>query len=187
MRLWLVESLAHNWTPSPAPFTSLEVRLILPGSESQLYSHGWFFLHCRKQWKLIMIHFFKINSNVAQEPKNFLKALLLHFITLENSTAATAKSLQSCPTLQPHRWQPTRLRSPWDSPGKNTGVGCHFLLQCMKMKSESEVIQSCPTLRDPMDCSLPGFSVHGIFQARVLEWDAIVSNSLWPHGLQHMA
>ena len=71
-----------------------------------------------------------------------------------------------------HRWQPTRLRRPWDSPGKNTGVGCHCLLQCMKVKSESEVSQLCPTLSDPMDCSLPGSSVHGIFQARVLEWDA---------------
>ena len=71
------------------------------------------------------------------------------------------------------RWQPTRLRHPWDSPGKNTGVGCHFLLQCMKVKSESEVTQLCPALRDPMDCSLPGSSVHGIFQARVLEWGAI--------------
>ena len=57
--------------------------------------------------------------------------------------------------------QPTRLRHPWDSPGKNTGVGCHFLLQCMKVKSESEVAQSCPTFSDPMDCSLPGSSVHG--------------------------
>ena len=72
-----------------------------------------------------------------------------------------------------HRWQPTRLPRPWDSPGKNTGVGCHFLLQCMKVKSESEVTQSCPTLHDPMDCSPPGSSVHGIFQARVLEWGAI--------------
>ena len=71
------------------------------------------------------------------------------------------------------RWQPTRFRCPWDSPGKNTGVGCHFPLQCMKVKSESEVAQSCPTLSDPMDCSLPGPSVHGIFQARVLEWGAI--------------
>ena len=62
---------------------------------------------------------------------------------------------------------------PWDSPGKNTGMGCHFFLQCMKVKSESEVTQLCPTLRDPMDCSLPGPSVHGIFQARVLEWGAI--------------
>ena len=73
----------------------------------------------------------------------------------------------------PHRWQPTRLPRPWDSPGKNTGVGCHFLLQCMKVKSEREVAQSCLTLSDPMDCSLPGSSVHGIFQARVLEWVAI--------------
>ena len=71
-----------------------------------------------------------------------------------------------------HRRQPTRLPRPWDSPGKNTGVGCHFLLQCMKVKSEREVAQSCPTLSDPMDWSLPGSSVHGIFQARVLEWGA---------------
>jgi len=103
-------------------------------------------------------------------------------------------------SVRPHRQQPTRLPHPWDSPGKNTGVGCHFLLQCMKVKSESEVAQSCPTLCDPMDCSLPGSSVHGIFQARVLEWGAIafskqgcrklkseshsvMSNPLWPHGL----
>ena len=76
-------------------------------------------------------------------------------------------------SVRPHRLQPTRLLHLWDSPGKNTGVGCHFLLQCMKVKSESEVAQSCPTLHDPMDCSLPGSSVHGIFQARVLEWGAI--------------
>ena len=72
-----------------------------------------------------------------------------------------------------HRQQPTWLLCPWDSPGKNTEVGCHFLLQCMRMKSESEVSQSCPTLRDPMDCSLPGSSVHGIFQVRVLQCIAI--------------
>jgi len=78
-----------------------------------------------------------------------------------------------------HRRQPTRLPHPWDSPGKNTGVGCHFLLQCMKVKSESEVAQSCPTLSDPMDCSLPGSSVHGILQARrVLEWGAIAFSEL---------
>ena len=76
-------------------------------------------------------------------------------------------------SVQPHRCQPTRLPRPWDSPGKNTGVGCHFRLQCMKVKSESEVAQSGPTLRDHMDCSLPGSSVRGIFQARVLEWGAI--------------
>ena len=76
-------------------------------------------------------------------------------------------------SVRPHRWQPNRLPRPWDSPGKNTGVGCHFLLQCMKVKTESEVAQSCPTLSDPMDCSPPGSSIHGIFQARVLEWGAI--------------
>ena len=75
--------------------------------------------------------------------------------------------------MQPQRRQPTRLPRPWDSPGKNTGVGCHSLLQCMKVKIESEVAQLCPTPSDPMDCSLLGSSVHGIFQARVLEWVAI--------------
>ena len=87
-----------------------------------------------------------------------------------NAGAAAAKSLQSCATLRPQRRQPTRLPRPWDSPGKNTGVGCHFLLQCMKVKSENEVAPSCRTLKEPMDCSPPGSSIHGIFQARVLEW-----------------
>ena len=76
-------------------------------------------------------------------------------------------------SVQPHRQQPTRLPRPWDSPGKNTEVGCHFLLQCMKVKSQSEVAQLCLTLSKLMDCSLLGSSVHGIFQARVLEWVAI--------------
>ena len=80
--------------------------------------------------------------------------------------------------VRPHRWQPTRLPRPWDPPGKNTGVGCHFLLQCTKVKSEREVTQSCPTLSDPMSCSPPGSSVHGIFQARVLEWGAIAFSEL---------
>ena len=91
--------------------------------------------------------------------------------------AAAAKSRQSCPTLcDPTDGSPTGSR-PWDSPGKNTGVGCHFLLQCMKVKCESEVSQSCLTLRDPMGCSLPGSSIHGIVQARVLEWGAIAFSS----------
>src|SRR5574340_612717 len=90
-------------------------------------------------------------------------------------------------SVRPHRRQPTRLPHPWDFPGKNTGVGCHFLLQCMKVKRESEVAQLCPTLCDPMDCSLPGSSIHGIFQARVLEWGAIAFSILpakwiWKHG-----
>jgi len=85
-------------------------------------------------------------------------------------------------SVRSHGQPPTRLPRPWDSPGKNTGVGCHFLLQCMKVKSENEVAQSCPTLRDPMDCSLPGSSVHGIFKARGLEWGAIAfstSSLVW--------
>ena len=93
-----------------------------------------------------------------------MSAFLCTVLLLEG-TAAAAKSLQSCPTLC----------DPIDGslPGKNTGVGCHFLLQCMKVKRESEVTQSCPTLCYPMDCSLPGYSAHGISQARVLEWVAI--------------
>ena len=102
-------------------------------------------------------------------------------------------------SVRPHRQQPTRLPRPWDSPGKNTGVGCHFLLQRMKVKSETEVAQSCLTLHDPVDCSLPGSSIHGIFQARILEWGAIafsmqricccyvtsvVSDSVRPHRWQ---
>ena len=83
-------------------------------------------------------------------------------------------------SVQPHRRKPTRFPRPWDSPGKNTEVGCHFLLQCMKVKSESEVAQSCPTLSNPMDCSPPGSSVHGTLQARVLEWGAIAFSNQAP-------
>ena len=86
-------------------------------------------------------------------------------------------------SVQPHKRQPTRLRRPWDSPGKNIGVGCHFLLQCMKVRSESEVAQSCPTLRNLMDHSSPGSSVHGISQARALEWVAIMHYHVWNREL----
>ena len=109
-------------------------------------------------------------DGTSQEEHNFTYILFCPRM----QAAAAAVSLQSCPTL----CDPTD-GSPWGSAvrrilqGKNTGVGCHFLLQCMTMKSESEVAQLCPTLSDPMDCSLPGSSVHGIFQARVLEWAAI--------------
>src|SRR5574340_880570 len=95
------------------------------------------------------------------------------FNTLLTSAAAAAKSLQLCPTLcDPIDGSPPGSPRPWDSPGKNTGVGCHFFLQCMKVKSESEVAQSCPTQR-PHGLSTPGSSVHGILQARILEWVAI--------------
>ena len=85
-------------------------------------------------------------------------------------------------SVRPHRRQPTRLPRLWDSPGKNTGVGCHLLLQCMKVKSESEVAQSCPTPSDPVDCSPPGSSIHGIFQARVLEWGAVAFSDMWVYA-----
>ena len=87
-------------------------------------------------------------------------------------------------SVRPHRRQPTRIPRPWDSPGKNTGVGCHFLLQCMKVKSESEVAQLCLTLCDHTDCSLSGSSVLGIFQARVLEGVAIAFSFLPPGYFQ---
>ena len=99
------------------------------------------------------------------------------------AAAAAAKSLTSVvsDSVRPHRRQPARLPCPWDSPGKNTEVGCHFLLQCMKVKSESEVAQLCPTLSDPMDCGPPGSSAHGIFQARLLEWGAFSEHKLKPY------
>ena len=86
-------------------------------------------------------------------------------------------------SVRPHRRQPTRLHHPWDSPGKITGVGCHFLLQCMKVKSEREVTQSCLILSDPMDCSLPGSSVHGIFPGNSTGVGCIV---LYPHNPSHL-
>ena len=102
----------------------------------------------------------------------------LWFSIIANGAAAAAAAAAAVTSVVsdsvwPHRWQPTRLPRPGDSPGKNTAVGCHFLLQCMKVKSESKVAQSCLTLRDPMDCSLPGSSIHGILQTGVPEWGAI--------------
>ena len=104
---------------------------------------------------------YSLPSKSPEKPEYYLLLLLLLVASVVSDS------------VRPQRWQPTRLPHPWDSPGKNTGVGCHFLLQCMKVKSESEVTQSCPTLSDPMDCSLPGSSIHGICQARVLERGAI--------------
>ena len=109
------------------------------------------------------------------------QSLLPYFSKTKSFPAAAAKSLQSCPTLcNPIDGSPPGSRRPWDSPGKNTGVGCYFLLQCMEVISESEVAQSCPTLSDPIDLSLQGSSVHGILQARVLEWGAIAFSDCFP-------
>ena len=104
-----------------------------------------------------------------------------HFILF---TTTTTKSLQSSPTLCDPIDSSHQAPHPWDSPGKNTEVGCHFLLQCTKVKSGSEVAQSCPTFSDPMDCSPPGSSAHGIFQARVLEWGAILFNTQKLSGIR---
>ena len=136
-----------------------------------------------------LIVFFLGSQTFKSQLLQLLSVLKFHFLKFNAcsfivpAAAASVMSLQSCPTLRPHRRQPTRLRRPWDSPGKNTGVGYHFLFQCMKVKSESEVAQSCPTLSDPMDCSPPGSSVHGIFQARVLEWGAIAFSIIVPSSL----
>ena len=108
--------------------------------------------------------------------KQFRKTTNSEILFWYDNAAAAASVVSK--SVRPHRRQPTRLPHPWDSPAKNTGVGCHFLLQCMKVKSEGEVAQSCPTLCDPMDCSPPGSSGHGIFQARALEWGAIAF-SVW--------
>ena len=112
-----------------------------------------------------------IVSGQIQRNLSDVRNLQLHTLLFIAAAAAAAAAVASVvsDSMRPHRRKPTRLPCPWDSPGKNTGVGCHFLLQCMKVKSESEVAQLCLTLLDPMDCSLPGFSVHGSFQARVLE------------------
>ena len=106
-------------------------------------------------------------SKIIRAPKQFR---VNRSLKNKNAAAAAAKSLQSCLALCDTI---DRLHRPWDSPGKNTRVGYHFLLQCKKVKSYSEVAQSCPTLCNSMDCSPPGSSVRGIFQARVLEWVAI--------------
>ena len=114
-----------------------------------------------------------LQSTGSQRVRHDWVTSLSLFMVYYPFSAPTAKSLQSCPTLcDPIDVSPPGSPHPWDSPGKNTGVGCHFPLQWMKVKSESEVAQSCPSLSDPMDRSLPGSSVHGIFQARVLEWGA---------------
>ena len=108
----------------------------------------------------LKLHFLKLSTSLGLLCLNRELLLLL----------SRFSCIRLCGTPQTAAHQAPR---PWDSPGKNTGVGCHFLLQCTKVKSESEVAQSYPTPSDPMDCSLPGPSIHGIFQARVLEWVAI--------------
>ena len=138
---------------------------------------GWFFT----SWAMICCEFCFKKSKGRGRGWNYLDSFNVYATKLSwqlskpNDTSIWQNLMLSVLYVlnSLHRQQPTRLPRPWDSPGKNAGVGCNFLLQCMKVKSESEVAQSCPTLSNPMDCSLPGSSIHGIFQERVLEWGAI--------------
>ena len=139
--------------------------------------NGWVILHCVYVPQLSYPFICWWTSNIKCLLKfSYLKCL--YFLKILFHCCCWVASVVSN-SVRPHRWQPNRLLCPWDSPGKNTGVGCHFLLQCMKVKSESEVAQSCLTLSDPMDCSLPGPSIHRIFQARVLEWGAIAFSNVF--------
>ena len=153
------------------------VLVVNRGNQNQISSFTSSLLHTSiHQWGTILCLTLIISCKSSQKLPWYLP--LLRTADSEQAhnypghTAAAAVASVVSDSVQPHRWQPTRLPSPQDSPGKNTGVGCHFLLQCRKVKSESEVTQSCLTLRDPMDCSLPGSSIHGIVQARVLECGA---------------
>ena len=121
-----------------------------------------------------MVSYFLIRDQALSLWSGNTDSKTLDYQRTNPAAAAAAKSLQSCPILcDPIDSSPPGFPLPWDSPGKNTGVGCHFLLQCMKGKSESEVAQLCLTFCDPMDYSLPCYTVHGIFQARALELVAI--------------
>ena len=136
---------------------------------------GWISLQSNRTLKSLLQHH-SSKASILWCSAFFIVQLSHPYMT----AAAAAKSRQSCPTLcDPVDGSPFRLHRSWDSPGKKTGAGCHFLLQCMKVKSESEVAQSCPTLRDPTDCSPPGSFVHGIFQARALECGATAFSNTW--------
>ena len=133
-------------------------------------------IHCgRPQWCTLRGFMMKektvLKPQIGKMQIREIMSMSLDSCILEGHCCCCCVASVVSDSVRPHRRQPNRLPRPWDSPGKNTG-GCHFLLQLMKVKSESEVAQSCPTLSD-MDCSLPGSSSHGIFQARVLEWVAI--------------
>ena len=155
----------YAWFP---PWFFLSCSVSLDHSKRSLHSYLWLWWIYYLQIHLFCGQIVKILYPPTSSPDFlFWDHFCMPLLLLQLSRFSLSDS------VRPQRWQPTRLPHPWDSPGKNTGVGCHCLLQCMKVKSESEVAQLCLTLSDPMDCSPPGSSVHGIFQARVLEWVAI--------------
>ena len=159
------------------------IRIYLPIWETQVWSLVPEDSTCHRATKPMHNYWACTLKPMNYNYQTHLLQLLKPGCSRVHAAAAAAKSLQSCLTLcDPIDGGPPSSH-PWDSPGKNTGVGCHFLLQCMKMKSESEAAQLCPTLCDPMDCSPPGSSIHGVFQARVLEWGVIAFSSR-AHSLQ---
>ena len=144
--------------------------LYLSHLHTNTIGHQWEYLYYRSQQVP------QVRAKFYPRGLVFKHLLVYHWSVLSCHCCQVTSVMSD--SVRPHRQQPTRLPRPWDSPGKNTGVGCHCLLQCTKMKSESEVTQSCLTLSDPMDCSLSGSSIHGIFQARVLEWGVIAFSVL---------
>ena len=150
------------WKCAKSPKMKIEVRIWTQTSASEVHSTKL------KHWENSPFFWYVCRSSET------LEDYLLYCYCCQVTSVVSN-------SVQPHRRQPIRLPCPWDSPGKNAGMGCHFLLQCMKVKSESEVSQSCPTLSNPMDCSLPGSSVHGVFQARVPEWGAIAFSEFSQH------
>ena len=159
--------------------THLQVLLLSP---HPCQGEEWFICIYTSQgyiFQRLLLTDFKINSNSGSHWHSNQIKFQLYLLPLLLLSRFSRVRLCATPGLQP-----TRLLHPWDSPGKNTAVGCHFLLQCMKVESESEVAQSCLTLSDPIDCSLLGSSIHGIFQARVLEWGAIAFSLALPNLCQ---
>ena len=165
--LWSGCTICHSWSECNYPnhVNSLKAQtllLVVAKGTSEIQN-------MREIWSKCITRYIVKTFQLLLPQMHYYNVLLSRA-----AAAAAAKSLQSCRTLcDPRDGSPPGSPVPWDSPGKNTGVGCHFFLLCMKVKSESEVTQSCPTLRDLMDCSPPGSFVQGIFQARVLEWVAI--------------
>ena len=167
--LWPSVPAEPSLLPIPAQVPAPDAE-VSPGSGSPDWHHtDTSPSHCiqipdpQNPWFILMHNkvFLGVGGQINWETRTDIYTLLL----------LLSRSVMS-DSVRPHRRQPTRLHRPWDSPGKNTGVGCHFLLQCMKVKSEREAAQLCPTPSDPMDCSPPDFSIHGILQARALEWGA---------------
>ena len=172
IRMARMEQKAGNFYVPAEPILAFVIRI---RGVNDMSPNVWKVLQLLCLWQIFNGTFVKLNKASV----NMLRIVESYIAYCCWVTSVVSDS------MRPHRRQPTRMPRPWDSPGKNNGVGCHFLLPCMKVKSESEVAQSCPTLSDPMDCSLPGYSIHGTFQARVLEWSAIAFSTKGSQRVGH--